>query len=74
MMMIWHQKKGTYSQKGHFFSTITGGGGGGQLRGRGFTCELRFLLKGYFLNVAIFVREQVIKIIVWWAKNEKCTF
>ena len=28
MMMIWHQKKGTGSQKGHFFPRLPGGGGG----------------------------------------------
>ena len=26
MMMIWHQKKGTCSQKGHFFQDYRGGG------------------------------------------------
>ena len=26
LMMIWHQKKGTCSQKGHFFPQLLGGG------------------------------------------------
>ena len=26
LMMIWHQKKGTCSQKGHFFPRLPGGG------------------------------------------------
>ena len=28
MMIIWHQKKGTFSQKGHFFPRLPGGGVG----------------------------------------------